>query len=397
MDVSTIVKALNDATANPASTTEADKAQLLEACTNLVSTLQPFDQKLMDLLFAPLRSIALRLAIDMRLFDACAPALAKENVTLEQLSNETKCEALLIKRVMRVLIDMKIFNEVDQDVFQPTPAAALYKYDSPMAQIIIHLTMHMIQIAKLPDYFAEKGYQSPTDSMDCPFQHTMGTKLHNFDWIAANPKVQHAYNVMMTVRTQRSIDSKWFEVFPIERLMAEEPAPEVFLVDIGGGIGHQMIDFKEHHPDARRMIVQDIAPVINSIKSLPPGIEAMVSDFFKPQPIRGAKLYFLAHVLHDWPDKQAKVILEQVRDAMGLDSVVLLSETIMPERGASFIAAGMDFTMMAAYASLERTEKQFRELLHEAGLELVKVWSEQKSEKHGASMLGQSILEARLK
>ena len=51
MDVSTIVKALNDATANPASTTEADKAQLLEACTNLVSALQPFDQKLMDLLF----------------------------------------------------------------------------------------------------------------------------------------------------------------------------------------------------------------------------------------------------------------------------------------------------------------------------------------------------------
>jgi hypothetical protein len=80
--------------------------------------------------------------------------------------------------------------------------------------------------------------------MDCPFKHAMGTKLHNFDWIAANPKVQHAFNVMMTVRTQRSIDSKWFEVFPIERLMTEEPAPEVFLVDIGGCIGHQTIDSK---------------------------------------------------------------------------------------------------------------------------------------------------------
>jgi hypothetical protein len=257
--------------------------------------------------------------------------------------------------------------------------------------------MNMIQIVKLPEYFSERGYKSPTDSMDCPFQYAMATKLHNFDYIAANPKVQHAFNVMMTVRTRRSIDSKWFEVFPVERLVAEKPAPEVFLVDIGGGIGHQTIEFKEHHPDAGRMVVQDTAPVINSVKSLPPGIEAMVYDFFKPQPIRGAKVYFLAHVLHDWPDKEAKVILEQVRDAMGPNSVLLLSETIMPERGAPFMAAVMDFSMMAAYASLERTETQFSVLLRDAGLELVKVWSEQKSEKQGLSILGQSILEVRLK
>ncbi|CAO2658205.1 Nn.00g059280.m01.CDS01 [Neocucurbitaria sp. VM-36] len=376
MAMSAIVQALNDATANPASLTEADKAQLLGACTNAVSALQPYDQKLMDLLFAPLKSVALRLAIDMRLFDACAP---DENVTLNQLSNKTQCDELLI--IMRVLIDMKIFNEVDQDVFQPTPAATLYKYDSPMAQIIIHWTMHMPQIAKLPDYFAEKGYTSPTDSLDCPFQYAMRTKLHNFDWTAANPKVQHAFNVMMTLRMKRSVDSKWFEAFPIERLMSEEQSSDVFLVDIGGGIGHQTIDLKEHHPDVGRMVIQDIAPVISTIKSLPLGIEAMVADFFKPQPIRGAKVYFLAHVLHDWPDNQAKLILEQVREAMGPDSVVLLSETIMPECGASFTAAAMDLTMMAAFASLERTEKQFNELLRDAGLELVKVWREQKSDK----------------
>ena len=255
----------------------------------------------------------------------------------------------------------------------------------------------MPQIAKLPAYFAEKGYTSPTDSLDCPFQYAMGTKLHNFDWTAAKPKVQHAFNVMMTIRMKRSIDSKWFEAFPIERVMSEEQTSEVFLVDVGGGIGHQTIDLKEHYPDVGRMVVQDIAPVISTIKSLPPGIEAMVADFFKPQPIRGAKIYFLAHVLHDWPDSQAKVILEQVREAMGPDSLVLLSETIMPERGASFTAAGMDLTMMAAFASLERTEKQFSELLHDAGLELVKVWREQKSEKQAASILGQSVLEARLK
>ena len=258
-------------------------------------------------------------------------------------------------------------------------------------------TTHMPQIVKLPDYFAAKGYQSPQDSMDCPFQYAMGTKLHNFDWIASNPTVQKAFNVMMTVRTQRGVDSKWFEVFPIKSLIAERSATKVFLVDIGGGIGHQTISFKEEFPNVGRMIVQDIAPVINTIKSLPNGIEGMVYDFFTPQPIKGAKVYFLAHVLHDWPDKQAQVILEQVRDAMAPDSTVLLSETVMSERDASFAAAAMDITMMAAFASLERTEKQFRDLLDEAGLSLVKVWSERKLEDASSSMLGQSILEARLK
>ncbi|KAF2107373.1 S-adenosyl-L-methionine-dependent methyltransferase [Lophiotrema nucula] len=395
MDVSTIIKALDNA-ATDHSISDADKAQLHGACISAASILEPFDKKLLDMLFAPLRSVALRLAIDMRIFDVCA-AIGKERVTLKELSNESKCEALLIKRIMRVLIDMKIFNEVDIDAFEPTQAASLYRYDAPMAQIIIHWTTHLPQVAKLPDYFAEKGYESPTDSMDCPFQYAMGTKLHNFDWIASDPRIQHAFNVMMTVRTQRGVDSKWFEVFPIERLITDEPALEVFLVDVGGGIGHQTVGFKDHHPSVWRMIVQDIAPVIDSIKSLPDGIEGMVHDFFKPQPVKGAKVYFLAHVLHDWPDKQARVILDHVRNAMALESIVLLSETVMPERGASFAAAAMDITMMTAYASLERTERQFRDLLDEAGLTLVNVWSEKNSGKEGASMLGQSILEARLK
>lgn len=179
--------------------------------------------------------------------------------------------------------------------------------------------------------------------------------------------------------------------------MAETPTPDVFSVDIGGGTGHQTIDFKKAHPDVGKLIVQDIAPAIDSIVSPISGVEGMVTNFFKPQPIKGPKVYFLAHVLHDWPDNQAKTILEQVRDAIGIGSVYLLSETFMLEVGVSFTAAAMDFTMMTAYASSERTENQFRELLSSAGLELVKVWKEQKSDQHGASPSGQSVLQARLK
>jgi hypothetical protein len=79
---------------------------------------------------------------------------------------------------------------------------------------------------------------------------------------------------------------------------------------------------------------------------------------------------------------------------MAPDSVLLLSESVMPERDVPFLTAATDLMMMGAFASLERSEKQFRELLDRVGLELVKVWHKQ---KEGTAMLEGSILEAKLK
>jgi trans-aconitate methyltransferase len=222
----------------------------------------------------------------------------------------------------------------------------------------------------------------------------MSTKLHCFEWIARNPKLQHAFDVTMTMRSKRSIGgAKWFEIYPIERSFAQEDPSQIFAVDVGGGIGHHMIELKTRYPDVPgKLIVQDIAAVIDSVRDLPPGIEAMAQDFFKPQPIRNAKIYYVAHVLHDWPDKQAKIILENVRDAMGPNSVLLLNDTVMPERNVPYFPAVMDLNMMASFSSLERTETQFRDLLKAAGLRSVQIWRPDRAESQTMS-LGQSILE----
>jgi hypothetical protein len=314
---------------------------------------------------------------------------------------------------MRLLVAQKTFTELDQDVFQPQPIVSMYKIESPIAQAIIHLydiaqchleiyinmnsSTHLLQMFKLPDYFEERGYHCPEDAYDGPFQYAMGTSLHAFDWLAENSKEQHAFNVTMTMTSQRGLDTKWFEIFPIKELLTQPASSDTFMVDIGGGLGHNSISLKEHHPKVRgKLIVQDIAAVTNSIKHLPLGIEAMACDFFEPQPIRLAKLYFVAHILHDWPDKQAKMILGNIRDAMGMDSVLLLSEAVMPERNVPFLPAVLDLTMMAAFSSLERTETQFRDLLDSVGLELVKIWGNAGTTTNNLS-LGSSIVEARIK
>ena len=248
------------------------------------------------------------------------------------------------------------------------------------------------QMFQLPEYFEKRGYKSPDDAYDGPFQAAIGKTLHVFDWLAENPRYQKANDVTMSLRSKLATQEKWFEIFPIETLLKDATPSETFLVDIGGGHGQNSIILKEAHSELPgKIVVQDVAPVVEGIKSLPTGIEAAAQSFFDPQPVIHAKVYFLGHILHDWPDKQAKIILKNIHDAMAPDSVLLLDEPLLPERDVPFLPAVMDLVMMNQFSSLERTEKQFKELLGDVGFELVKVW------KPESKKSGQSVLEAKLR
>jgi hypothetical protein len=150
---------------------------------------------------------------------------------------------------------------------------------------------------------------------------------------------------------------------------------DVLLVDIGGGLGHDPIAFKTHFPKLPgNLLLQDLAAVIDSITDLPTGIQAMPHDFFKPQPVKHAKAYYLRHILHDWPDKQAKLILDSIKGAMGPQPVLLIDENVLGEVGVSLLSAQTDMNMMLAFSSWERTERQFRNLLDGLSFKIVNVW-----------------------
>ena len=202
----------------------------------------------------------------------------------------------------------------------------------------------------------------------------MGTKLHCFDWLKTQPRYQHAFNTVMGISRLRKGED-WFEYYPISDNLQVESDADPVLVDIGGGLGHGLVALKEKLPNLRgKLILQDLPIVIDDVKSLPTGCEVMAYDFFRPQPVKGAKAYFLRFVLHDWPDKQAKEILGNVRAAMNEDSVLLINESTMPESNVSLWSAQIDLSMMAMFSALDRTPTQFRELLNSSGFELVKIW-----------------------
>lgn len=103
----------------------------------------------------------------------------------------------------------------------------------------------------------------------------------------------------------------------------------------------------------------------------------------------GALGYYIRRCLHDWPDSEAKKILENLAKSMDREkSRVLITEFVVPESGAGMLPAWMDQTMLT-FGGVERTEKGFADLLDISGLKLVKVWR--------ASGTPTGVVEARLK
>jgi hypothetical protein len=169
---------------------------------------------------------------------------------------------------------------------------------------------------------------------------------------------------------------EWFDFFPTLSRFGNTDANNPLLVDIGGGLGHDIAAFHSRFPSLPgKLILQDLPIVVDDIKDLDPAIQRMTYNFFTPQPVKGARAYYMRQILHDWPDKQCGEILSQIREAMTKDSVLLLNENFLPAQNVPLFNAGIDFSMLSLVSAMERTEVQWRALLEKAGFEVVKIWT----------------------
>lgn len=88
----------------------------------------------------------------------------------------------------------------------------------------------------------------------------------------------------------------WVDIFPFNPEAEKLGPDQVLIVDVAGGIGHRVKDFKNKYPQASgRALLQDLAHVIPSMDSNPEvlagltgcGVEVMEYNYSKIQPIHG--------------------------------------------------------------------------------------------------------------
>ena len=182
---------------------------------------------------------------------------------------------------------------------------------------------------------------------------------------------------------QRATRKDWFDFFPINDILfkgADTSDPSsALLVDVGGGEGHDLQSFQKRYPDhPGRLVLEDLGAVIDNIRggALDTAIVRVKHDFFKPQPVAGAKAYYLRSIFHDWPDHDCVKIMKNIAQVMKKGySKMLINDWILPEKNTPLYPALLDINMMALLNAMERTRSQWEALLDQAGLKVVKFHS----------------------
>ncbi|KAI9662220.1 MAG: hypothetical protein M1821_008386 [Bathelium mastoideum] len=305
---------------------EDDRLKALETARQLVSTLERPEEVIMRFAF-------------------------------EKLATEIKVQPLFVKvRLMRVLTAMQFAAEVDEQSYvanklteamsQP-PLKGATKISHDHSALILH---------RAHEYFKQHKYNFPLSYDDCAFQWTFDTKQTYFDWIHGDAEKSKDFNAFMGAN--RSTRRHWTEWYPTDTEIVQRYSPEIgdaMIVDIGGGKGHDLKKFAAKHPEAwGKLVLQDLSEVIADAGDLESdGVRAITHDFFKPQPVIGARVYYTHFVIHDWSDEKAREILLNVKPAMRPGySRLLLNETVLPGKGCPPFFAGIDWNMMAISAGM---------------------------------------------
>lgn len=170
----------------------------------------------------------------------------------------------------------------------------------------------------------------------------------------------------------------WHKIYPLvdNVQISLSDSDFVLLVDVGGGQGADALAFRQAHPNiSGRIIVEDLPETIaGADKTSLHGVELQAYDFFTPQPVKGATTYLFKWILHNWSDESIKNFLSNTVQAMANDSVLLVQELVMPATGVDFATSTLDIYQLLYFCGMERTEDQWRDLLNDCGLDVVKVW-----------------------
>lgn len=138
----------------------------------------------------------------------------------------------------------------------------------------------------MPEFHRSHRFKDPDAADDGPFQLAFKTSKTAFDFMPELPQhTSEAFYKYMEARTRYS--KSWLSTYPFLQEIGQSGPDDVVFVDVGGGFGHQCLDLRKTFPDLQgRVVLQDLQyPVDTRLKDA--GVEGMVHDAFKPQPIQG--------------------------------------------------------------------------------------------------------------
>ncbi|KAL3441960.1 S-adenosyl-L-methionine-dependent methyltransferase [Aspergillus insuetus] len=297
---------------------------------------------------------ALETAVGLKLFNALGTDDEPKSVV--ELANATGSDPALLGRIMKHLAAMGVITETASDEYRSTGFSKVLTVDKYSDAFPLMTSRFTMGILALPEFLEKTNYRNPTSVTDTAFQLGYKTNMGFFGHVQQEPITATRFNNHMGVYAQGRV--RWMNrgFYPVyEQLIAgmQISDDDVLLVDVGGSFGHDLSDFRRKWPDVPgQLVLQDL-----------------------PEPVKGARAYYMHSVLHDWPDELCAKILANLVAAMRPGySKILINENVIPDTGAYWETTSLDLIMMQLGTG-ERTERQWRKLLEDAGLKVTNIWT----------------------
>ncbi|KAI1292423.1 O-methyltransferase-domain-containing protein [Xylaria venustula] len=280
----------------------------------------------------------------------------------------------LCRRFIRIAMGSRIFVEdpLTQRV-RHTASSRLLATDQGFADAVgLEIDDFGPASSKLIDVW-EKHQQDiaePSQSAFCMFNET---DKPIFAFLAGQPERARRFGGAMGYFTKG-------ETWDLRHMLTAFDWPSIDksgsqVVDIGGGNG-QISQYLARHTTHAHYIVQDLAHVVSQAPSQLPGefkdrVEFVEHDFFTPQTMEPPPAAFIMrYILHNWADKYAIRILQNLVPAMGKGTKLLIYEYVLQDQPTTDLTARFGFQMDAIMTTVlnaqERTAAGYEHILKAA-------------------------------
>ncbi|KAH8694169.1 O-methyltransferase-domain-containing protein [Talaromyces proteolyticus] len=352
----------NDAPETPALRSKLELLQMVDELRSLLTdpTLQ---------LTSQMRNPALSVHPIIRL--GIAENFPPEGTTVQDLASKLHLPESLVGRLLSHSATYHIYHESSPGYFVHTAASrALSENDGMRQYHMVGLEETLPATCKTASALVQDPLSEEPES--CGWSIQNDTELSLFKALANMPDRANTFAEAM--RWQSTLPGfshhHLTEVFPWG-----SSEQQLTVVDVGGGVGQVSQALLDHSPDVK-CIVQDYPEVVSRGQdSLPakykPRITFQSHDFFKEQPIKGADIYLLRMILHDWSDKYAIKIIQALVPALKPGAKVVINDRVIPAwHQAHYLvereARDSDMYMLAFQNARERTAQEWSALLKRA-------------------------------
>jgi hypothetical protein len=292
-----------------------------------------------------------------------ADHLAHGPKSVQELAQITGTHEAALYRVLRALASVGMFSEVGLRYFANTAPTELLRSSGPGS------VRDMVAWMSDDFHFRVWGEMMHSAKTGAPAVEKLWGKPC-FDVLPDHPEVAERFNRAMT-GFSTGFAPAVMEVYDFSAIKT--------LVDVAGGRGYVLTTILKHHPEMRGVLFEmpymmDSAHEFVAQSGVKDRCEIIAGDFFSSI-IGGGDAYYLQHIIHDWNDEKALIILKNVRHAIGNNAngrVLIVDSVVKPDNAPDF-AKFLDLEMLLMPGGRKRTEEEFSDLLKAAGFRLDRV------------------------